>query len=116
MILVIKPGKGILKEIALKEFDKKFDKVKESPEKDSLETLINNFVESRINKIGVDKDSTKEKGTDINIKIGDNSDNQIDLLMDSLNVYLKDNIVDQNDLKKVIEILKENNNERSKKN
>ncbi len=106
--LVIKPGKGILKDIAFKEITKKFDKVKESPEKDSLETLINKFVESRINKIGKDKDSTKENGNDINIKIGDNSDKQMDLLMDSLDVYLRDNIVDKSDLKKVIEILKEN--------
>ena len=36
--------------------------------------------------------------------------------MDSLNVYLKDNIVDQIDLQKVVELLKENKNEGSKKN
>ncbi len=114
--LVLKPGKGILKEIALKDLNKKFDKVKETPEKDSLKTLINDFVESKINKIGVEKDKAEEKDKSININFDDELDEKMHQLIDSLNVYLKDNNVDQIDLQKVIEILKENNNEGSKKN
>ena len=107
--LVIKPGKGILKDIALKQITKKFDKVKETPEKDSLVTLINDFVESRINKIGEDKDKTGKDDNNINININDDElDAQIQGLIDSLNIYLKDNVVDHNDLQRVIEILKEN--------
>jgi hypothetical protein len=114
--LIVNPGKGILKGIALKEVNKRFDNVKETPEKDSLEQLINNFVESKINKIAIEKDKSKEDGNNVNINIDDEFDTKMDKLMDSLNVYLKDNIVDQTDLQKVIDILKEYNNEGSKKN
>ncbi len=107
--LVIKPGKGILKDIALSEITKKFDKVKKSPEKDSLEVLINDFVESKINKIDFEKDNKQNGDKNIKININDDElDNQIQRLMDSLNIYLNDNIVDKKDLQKVIEILKEN--------
>ena len=102
--LIIKPGKGILKDIALKKITKKFDHIKETPEKDSLKTLINDFVESKINKIGIDKDKKNTKDRNININI----DDDINKLMDSLNIYLNDNIVDKNDLKKITDILKEN--------
>ena len=116
-ILIVNPGKGLLKSIALTEVDKKFDNVKETPQKDSLQILIKEFVENKINKIGENKDSTKEGKKNINIKFDDDEiDAKMEMLMDSLNVYLKDNIVDDTDLQKVIELLKENSNEGSKKN
>ncbi len=115
--LIVNPGKGLLKSIALTEVDKKFDNVKETPQKDSLQILIKEFVENKINKIGENKDSTKEGKKNINIKFDDDEiDAKMEMLMDSLNVYLKDNIVDDTDLQKVIELLKENSNEGSKKN
>ncbi len=101
---VVKPGKGLLKNIALNDIQKRFETIKDTPEKDSLQLLINNYMESKINQIGEEDDSLHSDS--ISIRIGDDFKLNINKIKDTINYYLKDNVVDKNDLIRFKEFLK----------
>lgn len=113
--LVIKPGKKILKEMAIENLDKKLAPIKNTPEKDSLKVLINMYVENKINNIDFSEDNDSTDDVNIGFDFSNTGKSEVEaeihLISDSLDSFLKDNIIDENELLKFKEILKEKINE-----
>lgn len=80
--IVFNPGKKIL----INQINRDLEFVKDSPQKDSLKLLINNYIMEIKN-------------------INSVSGKQINLFADSLKVALKDSIIDEREYKKLSEML-----------
>jgi len=94
--LIINPGKRIIKNVAVKDFTKKLENVKQTPEKDSLLTLFNNYFDKKFENI-----------KKVNLKNGEYSEENIDNFMFSINKFLKDSLVDEKDLLEIKNIMEE---------
>jgi hypothetical protein len=94
--LIINPGKRIIKNVATNEFNKKLENVKQTPEKDSLIILFNDFIEKKFEKI-----------KKININNGNYKEEDIDNFFGSINKYLRDSIISETDLLKIKNIMEE---------
>lgn len=96
---VLKPGKSVLSTFVMNEFDKKFDYVKESPQKDSLKVLLKNYISSVNN-------------------FKDNSHDSMNSFIDSLKSAVTDSVISNVELKKLKSLIQKQSllNERSKKN
>jgi hypothetical protein len=77
--------------------DEELNFIAESPEKDSLRTLLKGYLKEKFTK-------TKEL-----------SDKDIDWLVDSVKVVVRDSIITSDDLNKIKNLIEHKNYERSKK-
>ena len=96
--LILKPGENIIKGIVFKDVNKKMEFVKNSPEKDSLRVLINNFVSDKLH---------KEHNID---------SKKIEDLIDSIGSTLNDSVISSTELEHLKLLFKKETNEGSKKN
>lgn len=115
---VVKPGKNFLKELTLKNINEQLAPIKNTPEKDSLKVLINKYVENKINNINFfsGSDQNDEKDVNIDFSFSEPSEKskikaQVKLIADSLDLFLKDNLIDKEELLKIKEILEDKINE-----
>ncbi len=83
--LIFKPGEKFIKSLVFKDVTKQLEYVRETPEKDSLKALLDNFIHARVR--------NKEE-----IKI--NSE-EIESLVDSVEIFLKDSLITDNEIEKV---------------
>lgn len=88
--LILNPGKKIVKSIMMSGVEENLANVKENIEKDSTRFLIENYINNAFS----------EKN-EIN-------SNEIEWIIDSLNFYIQDSIIDNSDFQKIKEIIKEN--------
>jgi len=83
--LIFKPGEKFIKSLVFKDVTRQLEYVRETPEKDSLKALLDNFIHARVR--------NKEE-----IKI--NSE-EIESLVDSVEIFLKDSLITDNEIEKV---------------
>ena len=93
-----KPGEKIIKDLVFKDVNREMEFVRNSPEKDSLKVLINNFIYDKIHK--EHKLNTKE----------------IENMVDSVKEVLKDSTISPAELENLTSIFKKEINEGSEKN
>ena len=96
--LIRKPGEKIIKDLVFKDVNREMEFVRNSPEKDSLKVLINNFIYDKIHK--EHKLNTKE----------------IENMVDSVKEVLKDSTISPAELENLTSIFKKEINEGSEKN
>jgi hypothetical protein len=95
---IFKPGKKIILPIFVNEFKNKLNAVKDSPQKDSLNLLLKNYIEHSKN-------------------ISDLSDDSLKPLQIKINNIISDSIVSQNELQDIKDFINLRfQNERSEKN
>jgi hypothetical protein len=92
---VLKPGKGIIKEVFNNSWEKDMVHVKPSAEKDSLKILITKYIDD--------------------ISSADISDDKMEKIKNTIIISAADSIIDKNELKNLRNLFRVNN-ERSKKN
>ncbi len=92
-----KPGEKIIKDLVFKDVNREMEFVKNSPEKDSLKVLINNFVYNKIH-----KEHRLNSG-------------EIEDIIDSVEEVLKDSTISKVELKNLESIFKKEINEGPKK-
>lgn len=95
---VINPAKEFFSEIFVSEVDDELNFISESAGKDSLRTLLKNYLQSKFM-------ATKEI-----------SNKDIDWLIDSVKVVVKDSIISMDDLNKIKNLIEQKGYERSEKN
>jgi hypothetical protein len=96
--LVMNPAKEYFSELFVKEVDDELNFIEESPEKDSLRILLKSYLQDKFT-------NTKEL-----------SNKDIDWLIDSVKVVVKDSVISIEDLDKIKNLIENKGYERSKKN
>jgi hypothetical protein len=94
---VLKPGKKILKNLALSEIENDLSYVKSNPQKDSLLVLFEDYLDEKIESI-----KTLSENNNENIEIN------MDKIIDSIKIYMvTDSLIDEKELSEIKTIIKE---------
>lgn len=96
--VVINPAKRVISSFITNEAFKHFTYIKNTPEKDSLKVLLNDYLKDKITK-------TKSLNTE-----------DLDWLIDSIKVVVTDSLITKNDLTKIKELINIKDYEKPKKN
>ena len=94
---ILKPGENIIKDLVFSDINKKMEFVRNTPEKDSLRILINQFVSDKLH-----KEHKLDGG-------------EIEKLIDSVSSVLNDSTISIDELDNLKSLFKKDENERSKK-
>jgi hypothetical protein len=93
----LKPGKKILKNLALSEIENDLSYVKSNPQKDSLLVLFEDYLDEKIESI-----KTLSENNNENIEIN------MDKIIDSIKIYMvTDSLIDEKELSEIKTIIKE---------
>ena len=94
---IVKPGKKIIKNLALTDIEDNLAYVKSSPEKDSLLVLFDDYLSKKLDKI-----------KNLSEKNGDKTEINVDELLDQIKPYIiNDSIIDAKELSEIKTIIKE---------
>jgi hypothetical protein len=86
--LILKPGVNVIKNVVNDNLDQELIRVKNTPEKDSLKVIINDFLDNGVKKIH---------------KV---SDKMVEEMVDSIKYAVSDSVINKSELKNIKKMLK----------